>query len=169
LARRITHHNLPQVFLKARDALMSHFRPILNHFGVTEQQWRILRVLDEHGQLEPRVMCDLCQILSPSMTGVLSRMEDLGLIERERVAADQRRVLVRLAARGDRLIDEIAPLIERQYVLIEQAYGKQLVTDLSAAMDGFIAAQAKPVERVALPATALMVTSRRPQPAANED
>lgn len=167
MARRITHHNLPQVFLKARDALMSHFRPILNHFGVTEQQWRILRVLDEHGQLEPRVMCDLCQILSPSMTGVLSRMEDLGLIRRERVQADQRRVLVRLAAKGDRLIDEIAPLIERQYLLIEQAYGKQL-DDLSAAMDGFIRAQATPVERVALPASALMVTSRRPQPSTEE-
>jgi len=169
LARRITHHNLPQVFLKARDALMSHFRPILNHFGVTEQQWRILRVLDEHGQLEPRVMCELCQILSPSMTGVLSRMEDLRLIERERVVSDQRRVLVRLAAKGDRLIDEIAPLIERQYVLIEQAYGKQLVDDLATAMDGFIRAQEKPVQRVELPANALVVTSRRPPPPVDED
>ena len=100
MARRITHRNLPQLFLKARESLMSHFRPILNHFGVTEQQWRILRVLDEHGQLEPREMCDLCQILSPSMTGVLSRMEELGLVERQRVAADQRRIWVRLAPKG---------------------------------------------------------------------
>ena len=88
MARRITHRNLPQLFLKARESLLLHFRPILNHFGVTEQQWRILRVLDEHAQLEPREMCELCQILSPSMTGVLSQMEELGLIERQRVAAD---------------------------------------------------------------------------------
>lgn len=162
MARRITHHNLPQVFLKARDALMSHFRPILNHFGVTEQQWRILRVLDEHGQLEPRVMCDLCQILSPSMTGVLSRMEELGLVERQRVAADQRRIWVRLAPKGDKLIDEIAPLIEQQYTLIEAAYGSGVVDDLSRALEGFIAAQATPVERVELPATTKAVNSRRP-------
>lgn len=162
LARRITHLNLPQRFLKARESLMSHFRPILNHFGVTEQQWRILRVLDEHGQLEPREMCELCQILSPSMTGVLSRMEELGLIQRERVAADQRRILVRLAAKGDRVIDEIAPLIERQYGLIEEAYGSAVVDDLSRALQDFIAAQVKPVQRVALPETTRAVNSRRP-------
>ena len=71
MKHRIAYRNLPQLFLKARDSLMSHFRPILNHFGVTEQQWRILRLLDEHGQLEPRELCDLCQIFSSSMAGVL--------------------------------------------------------------------------------------------------
>ncbi|MGF6274299.1 homoprotocatechuate degradation regulator HpaR [Massilia sp. UYP11] len=162
MARRITHRNLPQLFLKARESLMSHFRPVLNHFGVTEQQWRILRVLDEHGQLEPREMCELCQILSPSMTGVLSRMEELGLIARQRVAADQRRIWVRLAPKGDKLIDEIAPLIEQQYRLIEEAYGSRVVDDLSRALEVFIAAQETPVERVELPVTTKAVNSRRP-------
>ena len=148
---RITHRNLPQLLLKARDALMSHFRPVLNHFGVTEQQWRILRALDEHGQLEPRELCELCQILSPSMAGMLARMEELKLVERSRVAADQRRVLVRLAEKGDRLIDEIAPLIERQYRLMEKAWGKRVVDDLSGALAGFIAAQATGVPQVELP------------------
>lgn len=152
LARRITHRNLPQQLLKARDALMSHFRPVLNHFGVTEQQWRILRALDEHGQLEPRELCELCQILSPSMAGVLARMEEIGLVRRERVAADARRVMVRLAPRGDALFDEIAPLIERQYRLMEKAWGKRVVDDLSQALEGFVAAQATPVPQVELPA-----------------
>ena len=148
---RITHRNLPQLLLKARDALMSHFRPVLNHFGVTEQQWRILRALDEHGQLEPRELCELCQILSPSMAGMLARMEEMGLVERSRMAADQRRVMVRLAEKGDRLIDEIAPLIERQYRLMEKAWGKRVVDDLSGALAGFIAAHATGVPQVELP------------------
>ena len=162
MARRITYRNLPQLFLKTRESLMSHFRPIFNHFGVTEQQWRILRVLDEHEQLEPREMCEMCQILSPSMTGVLARMEELGLVERQRVAADQRRVMVKLAPRGDQLIDEIAVLIEQQYRLIEEAYGKDVVAELSQALDRFIAAQETPVPRVELPATTRAVNSRRP-------
>jgi homoprotocatechuate degradation regulator HpaR len=151
LPYRITHRNLPQLFLKARDALMAHFRPVLNHFGVTEQQWRILRALDEHGQLEPRELCELCQILSPSMAGVLSRMEELGLVERQRVAADARRVQVRLGEKGDRLIDEIAPLIQQQYQLMEEAWGKRVVDDLTDALEGFIAAQATEVPQVELP------------------
>jgi homoprotocatechuate degradation regulator HpaR len=154
LAHRITHRNLPQLFLKARESLMSHFRPVLNHFGLTEQQWRILRALDEHAQLEPREICDLCQILSPSMAGVLARMEEMGLVERERVAADQRRVLVRLAPKGDRLIDEIAPLIELQYQLIEKAYGKRIFDDLSKALEGFIGAESTQVRHVELPVAA---------------
>jgi len=151
LPYRITHRNLPQLFLKARDALMAHFRPVLNRFGVTEQQWRILRALDEHGQLEPRELCELCQILSPSMAGVLARMEELGLVERQRVAADARRVQVRLGEKGDRLIDEIAPLIQQQYQLMEQAWGKRVVDDLTDALEGFVAAQATEVPQVELP------------------
>lgn len=149
-APRITSQNLPQLFLKARESLMSHFRPILNHFGVTEQQWRILRVLDTHGQLEPREIGDLCQISSPSMAGVLARMEEMELVARQRVAADQRRVMVTLAAKGNELIDEIGPLIARQYELIEQAHGKHLLDGLARALTGFIDAQSKKVEHVDL-------------------
>jgi homoprotocatechuate degradation regulator HpaR len=151
VADRFTHRNLPQQLLKARDALMAHFRPILNHYGLTEQQWRILRALDEHAQLEPYELCALCQILSSSMAGILARMEEIGLVQRTRVAADQRRVLVSLAPQGDALIDEMAPLIELQYQYLEQALGTQRLDALSAALDDFIGAQATPVPRVALP------------------
>ena len=151
MANRFTHRNLPQQFLKARDALMGHFRPILNHYGLTEQQWRILRALDEQPQLEPREICALCQILSSSMAGILARMEEIGLVQRVRVEADQRRVLVSLAPKGDALIDEMAPLIELQYQYLEQAFGKKLLEGLSGALEGFISVQGVTVRRVEFP------------------
>ena len=161
--QRFTHRNLPQQLLKARDALMAHFRPILNHYALSEQQWRILRALDEHAQLEPRELCALCQILSGSMVGILARMEDTGLVQRSAVEADHRRVLVSLAPHGDALIAEMAPLIEAQYQHLEQAYGKATLEALAAALDGFIDAQAKPVPRVALPpATATAAGASEP-------
>ena len=49
----IRYPNMPQLLLKTRDSLLQHFRPILNHFGVTEQQWRIMRALNESPTLEP--------------------------------------------------------------------------------------------------------------------
>jgi homoprotocatechuate degradation regulator HpaR len=148
---RITYRNLPQRFLKARECLMAHFRPILNHFGLTDQQWRILRALDEQEQLEPREICTLCQIHSASMTGVLARMEELGLIERSRMAGDQRRVVVKLSAKGDQLVNEMAPLIDQQYQQIEDALGKDTVDDLFNALEAFIAAQSHPVTMIELP------------------
>ncbi|MDY7577667.1 homoprotocatechuate degradation operon regulator HpaR [Herbaspirillum sp. RTI4] len=154
MKHRIAYRNLPQLFLQSREHLMSHFRPILNHFGVTEQQWRVLRLLDEHGQLEPRELCDLCQILSSSMSGVLLRMEDMDLVCREAVADDRRRLMVRLAPGGDRIIGEIAPLIELQYRHIEQAFGKRIIGDLLSAFEGFMSVESAAVEQVDLRAYA---------------
>lgn len=135
MPRQIAHRNLPQLLLKARETLIGHFRPILKHFGLTEQQWRILRSLAEREQLEPRELCDLCQILSPSLVGVLARMEEMGVIERHRVPADQRRLQIRLSPAGEELVAAIAPAIEAQYRHLEAALGKDLIARLYDVLD----------------------------------
>ena len=90
------HRNLPLLLLQAHESVIAHFRPVLNAHGITEQQWRIVRALLEHGPLEPRQIGEVCRISSPSLAGVLSRMDDVGLVRRERLASDQRRVRVLL-------------------------------------------------------------------------
>ena len=159
---RISYRNLPQLFLKVREELICHFRPILNHFGLTEQQWRILRVLSEREQLEPWEICDICQILSPSLAGVLSRMDDMGVINRSRVPEDQRRVIVRLSPRGSELVEEIAPLIQAQYRKLEEALGRELIDELYTVLDKVITGPHAPVERITLP-------ERSPTPATSTD
>ncbi len=106
---------------------MSRFRPVLNQHGVTEQQWRILRVLLDEDGLEPRQLCERCLISSPSIAGVLMRMEEAGLIKRERMEHDQRRVKVTVTATTKKLGKSIAPIIEREYLELEKKVGvKQL-------------------------------------------
>lgn len=150
MKNKVANRNLPQLFLRARASLMSHFRPILSHFGLTDQQWRILRLLDEHAQLEPRELCEMCQILSPSMAGVLARMEETDLISRSPMAGDQRRVLVSLSGHGIQLMADIAPLIDMQYQHIEKSFGKQAIGDLILALEGFIQAGEGTVPQVEL-------------------
>ena len=151
-SKKLAYRNLPQLFLKAREELLCHFRPIISHFGLTEQQWRILRTLDEKGQLEPREICELCHILSPSLAGVLSRMETVGLVARARMPGDQRRVIVRLTPKSERLVAELGPLIVAQYQIIEQALGPELIKQLYTVMDQLIAVERGPIARIALPA-----------------
>ena len=160
MSQPFTHRNLPQLLLRAREELLRHFRPILTHYGVTEQQWRILRVISEHGQLEPREICELCQILSPSLSGVLARMQDLGWVTRTRMDEDQRRQLVRLTSQAEQLVSTIAPLIAKQYRHIEQAYGQQLIADTYATLDRFFAAQPTSIPAVALPPQAKPTAKR---------
>ena len=48
-AAAFTHRNLPRLLLQAREAVMQHTRPSLREHGLSDQQWRVLRVLGEHG------------------------------------------------------------------------------------------------------------------------
>src|SRR5215470_14780951 len=105
---RLHHRNLLLLLLQARERVLSHFRPILNANGVTDQQWRIVRVLYEVPSLEPREIVELCRISSPSMAGVLARMEELGLVVRRRLPHDQ--LLATLEAQAPRRVDGAAPL-----------------------------------------------------------
>lgn len=151
MKHRMTQRNLPHLFLQARDQLMSHFRPILNHFGLTEQQWRVLRALHAYGPLESHALCTHCQMHSASMAGVLARMSALELVERNRVVADQRRILVSLSASGSSLIEEMTPLIELQYQKIEHAFGVPMVNELFRMLEAFVAADGSLVQRIKLP------------------
>jgi homoprotocatechuate degradation regulator HpaR len=149
--KHVTYPNFPQYMLVARDNLMSHFRPIWNHYGLTEQQWRILRALHDYGSLEPRELCEVSQISSPSMAGILARMEEVGMIKRSRIPEDQRRLIVKLSNKGTLLLSKIGPLIDLQYAYIEEACGKQLFFELFAVLDKFNDLKDRPIKQVDLP------------------
>ena len=151
MPRKLPYRNLPQLLLRARESLLGHFRPLITHFGLTEQQWRILRALSEAGELEPRELCEICQILSPSLTGVLARMEAVGLVTRTRMEEDQRRVVVRPTPAAEEVVAELRPLITAQYRLLEQAYGRETIEELYDIMDRFLATDPGPIAQVKLP------------------
>lgn len=136
----LRHRNLPLLLLQAREALMAQFRPLLNAEGVTEQQWRIIRALGEaeeagFGPLEPRQLCELCSISSPSIAGVLARMEEVGLVRRERMDSDQRRVRVSRTAASRAIAARIAPQAEARYRSLETAIGVEVMQQVYDTLD----------------------------------
>jgi homoprotocatechuate degradation regulator HpaR len=130
-----SRRNLPLLLLRAREGVMAHFRAILNQHGLTEQQWRVLRALLDQSPLEPRQICETCQLLSASATGVLARMEELGLVRRVRMAEDQRRVRVSITPKSRALARKMAPLIDAQYRELERALGSEMLQQLYATLD----------------------------------
>jgi homoprotocatechuate degradation regulator HpaR len=134
----LRHRNLPLLLLHARESVIAQFRPVLNAHGVTEQQWRIVRALLERGPLEPRQIVDVCRISSPSLAGVLARMDDLGLVHRERHANDARRVAVTLTDRSRDLAAAMAPQIEAIYQTIEAHIGREFIDRFYATLDELI-------------------------------
>ena len=132
------HRNLPRLLLQARESVMAHTRPELRTHGLSDQQWRVLRVLGEHGVVETGRVAREAFILSPSLTGVLSRMERDGLVRRERDPADQRSTVVELTPQGRGLVEKLSHVIEAHYAFMEASLGKQKLAQLYALLDKVI-------------------------------
>ena len=132
------HRNLPRLLLQARESVMAHTRPSLRAHALSDQQWRVLRVLGEHGMVDTGHVAREAFILGPSLTGVLSRMERDELIRRERDPEDQRRTVVEATAKGLRLVNKLSQTIETHYVWMEKSLGKQKLAQLYALLDTVI-------------------------------
>jgi len=116
--------------LKAREAVMSHFRPILADHDVTEQQWRVIRALSEAGTLDATEVAEKAFILAPSLTRMLRSLEERGFITRHKDKDDGRRVLLTLAPAGQAIIDEVMPDSRRVYADIDARFGKKRIEAL---------------------------------------
>lgn len=122
--------SLPLKLLKAREATMNFFRPVLLDISLTEQQWRIIRALAEHKELESKQLADLCCILSPSLTGIISRLEQQGYTQRRRSNEDQRRILISLTEKAETMFKRVTPLLEARYQEITEQYTQENLDQL---------------------------------------
>lgn len=104
---------------------------LLKPFDLSIPQYNVLRILRG---AEPDALCrndirDRMITRMPDMTRLLDRMEDAGLVARTRETEDRRMVLTRLTAEGERLVDEISPLVEIEH---QRRFGNLKREDLAA-------------------------------------
>jgi DNA-binding MarR family transcriptional regulator len=102
----------------ASRAVIRAYTPLLADLGVTYPQYLTLLVLWEAdravsvGELGERLHLD-----SGTLTPLLKRLEHLGLVDRRRDPADERRVLVALTAAGSRMRAKAAGIPGRLFPL----------------------------------------------------
>ncbi len=106
--------------LRAREAVMRQFRPILTEHDVTEQQWRVLRALhDADEPLSVGELADRTYLLGPSLSRMLVALEARSLILR-RAADDARRSEIVIAPGGRDVVAAVAPQSEAAYTAIDE-------------------------------------------------
>jgi homoprotocatechuate degradation regulator HpaR len=116
-------HSLPMELLKAREAAMLRFRPMLRRHGLTEQQWRVIRALAAHNKIDASELARKSFLLAPSLTRILQHLEGENLVQRSAHAKDQRRSVFKLTRKGQRIFERIGPDTESLYAGIEQTFG----------------------------------------------
>jgi len=120
------------------------FVPFLQRLGVTYPQYLVLVVLWERG---PKGVGDLASLLHMefgTLSPMLKRIEGKGLITRQRLPSDERRVLIALTPKGQALrkrteqmlgefycflnmpLDELNDLRDRLHYFVDSAGPKEL-------------------------------------------
>jgi len=127
--------SLTLTLLQAREATMAFFRPLLNEHDLTEQQWRVIRILRRQGELESHQLAQLACILKPSMTGVLARLERDGIVRRRKSAEDQRRVFVALTELGQQRFVDMSGGMESNYLRIQEQFGEEQLEQLMTLLE----------------------------------
>lgn len=101
-----TSRSLPIALLRARERVMGPIRNLLSDANLTEQQWRVLRVVQESGGIDPTQIAEQACLLLPSLTRILQKLDEKGLISRERDTVDRRRQVIRITGAGEQVIQD---------------------------------------------------------------
>lgn len=84
---------------------MMPIRKMLVKSGITEQQWRVLRVLSERGPQDAKEVSERACLLAPSLTRIIRTMTEKNLITRTQNPNDRRRQTLEITEAGQKIIE----------------------------------------------------------------
>ncbi len=137
-ALRTTDRSLPIALLRAREKVMERYRPLLQKHDLTEQQWRVIRVLEETPGLDMGALSVAANILAPSLSRMTKSLEVRGLLDMRRTPGDGRRASLSLTPKGMALIQAIAPESAAVSAEIEARVGPDRVRAILDELDNLI-------------------------------
>jgi homoprotocatechuate degradation regulator HpaR len=127
---RQTRRSLPIALLRAREAVMSKFRPMLARHNINEQQWRVIRILGENGELDATELAGRTFVLGPSLTRMIKTLEKRKLLAKRSDKEDGRRSLLSITPKARALIKEVTPESAQIYKEIESKFGAKEMEQL---------------------------------------
>lgn len=162
VALRDLSRSLPLALMRAREAVMQYFRPHHRRHGVTEQQWRVLRVLYRSGELETTELARQALLLAPSLTRILRDLEAARMINRHWLESDLRRSVISISPAGVALLAKVAPLSEASFAEITRLYGEARLGELFRLLNELEQALKRPDEGSQAAADPVSQSTRRP-------
>ena len=121
--------SLAGTLLAAREAVMAPIRPVLRASNVTEQQWRVLRVLDDVEALDASGIAEQALLYAPTVTRILRELVDRGLVVRRIDANDGRRSIISITQEGHHLVEQTASHTRQLLDAYTKEFGEQRLND----------------------------------------
>ena len=92
---------------------MAYFRPHHRKGGITEQQWRVIRVLYLDGETDATSLARRSYLLAPSLSRILKDLEAAGYVRRRPGEDDSRQSLLSLSPKGSATVTRRGALSRR--------------------------------------------------------
>jgi len=89
------------------------YTPLLDELGITYPQYLVLLVLWQHGEMPVTEICNKLLLESNTVTPLLKRLEQKGIVNRRRSETDERSVIVSLTAVGSALKERALSIPEK--------------------------------------------------------
>jgi MarR family transcriptional regulator, organic hydroperoxide resistance regulator len=122
--------------LKVLSQLMSrHLQEELDPYGLTPFHWLVLNCLWDQDGIATSVLGERLRQVGGTLTGVLDRMEDRGLVRRERDAQDRRIWRIWLTEAGRELESSLPPHVCRVREKLLQGFSEAEQKQLSTWID----------------------------------
>jgi homoprotocatechuate degradation regulator HpaR len=103
--------SLPMILNRALDSIMPPYRDLFARYDLTEQQWRVLRVVWSSDKYKSVDLAGHTLLAPASLVGVLDRLQKKGLVERVRSTTDRRAVYIVATAKSRELEKEVSPQV----------------------------------------------------------
>lgn len=129
---------LPMQLLRAREAVMQRFRPHLHGLGFTDQQGRIIRTLAEVDGIDMLELSRRCCIHPASLSRIIPRLDDKGIVRRRPGSDDARRVTVSLTKKGRSVFAMLSFESEVIYAALATELGAARLQELHRSLDALI-------------------------------
>ena len=125
-----TKKSLTIALLRAREALLLSFRPMLSKHNFTEQQFRVLRVLGEKGPCDAGQLAHESCILAPSLSRIINTLISKEYIEKKYDRSDKRKIILNISDYGIEMLEQIKPEYVAVLKSIQKKYGEDKLSDL---------------------------------------
>lgn len=122
---RSTDRSLPIALLRARETVMLPIREMLSRSNISEQKWRVLRVVSESGPMDQTLIAERACLLLPSLTRIIKAMENDGLLVRTPGADDKRKSMVTITTDGQAIIDTHAVESNMLFQNLQEEFGRE--------------------------------------------
>ncbi len=124
----------PYLIARVGSLMERTIAPSLRRAGLTIDMWRVMMVLRTNGPMSLIALSGITGVTNSTLSRLVGRMIEMGLVSRRRSTGDTRTVRVRLRDKGEALFEELWPTAARLEALatadFDQAGLTRFKTDL---------------------------------------